>query len=51
MVAKKWQDVAKLFKQGSKMEDPTALLKQTTAPLLEIADLEDAVWRSLRQAI
>ncbi len=44
-----WQEVAELFKQGSEMEDPTPLLEQTTDPLLEIADLEDSIWRALKQ--
>jgi hypothetical protein len=49
IVGDKWQQVAELFKQGSEMEDPTPLLGQTTTPLLEIADLEGAIWQALKQ--
>jgi hypothetical protein len=51
VIGDKWQGVADLFKQGSKMEDPTPILERTTAPLLEIADLEDAVWKALTQIV
>jgi hypothetical protein len=47
----KWQEVAALFKEASEMKDPTPLLEQTTTPLLEIADLEETVWRTLKQTV
>jgi hypothetical protein len=43
-----WQAAAEMFKCGSEAEDPVAVLGKTTAPLREIADLEQAAWERLR---
>jgi hypothetical protein len=47
-IGDKWQGVAEIFKRGSEMADPSAVLPETTAPLLELADLEAAAWTRLR---
>jgi len=43
-----WQDVAEMFKRGSQAEDTVSVLAETTAPLMAIADREEAVWTKLR---
>jgi hypothetical protein len=47
-IGDKWQVVAETFKRGAEMEDPAAVLPETTEPLLELADLEEAAWTRLR---
>jgi hypothetical protein len=51
VIGDKWQEVAVIFKRGSKAKDPAAVLPETTEPLLEIADLEEESWRRLREII
>lgn len=47
----RWQEVAKTFKRGFKLDDPSEILLQTTKPLLEIADLEEDVWKQLFEIV
>ena len=47
-IGDKWQEVAEIFKQGWKAESPVAVLAETTAPMMELADLEEAAWGRLR---
>jgi hypothetical protein len=51
VIGDKWQEVAAIFKRGSKAKDPTSVLPETTEPLLEIAVLEEESWRRLREII
>ena len=44
-----WQEVAALFKRGSKMEDPTPILNQIQDPLMNIANLEESAWNALQE--
>ena len=43
-----WQVVAEIFKRGAEMDDPAAILPETTEPMMEIADREDVIWTELR---
>jgi len=47
-IGDRWQEVAEIFKQGWEADDPAAVLPETTVPLMEIADLEEAAWTRLR---
>ncbi len=51
IIGDKWQNVAQLFKKGSHLDDPTPILAETTAPLMEIADLEEKAWKKLRAMV
>jgi hypothetical protein len=51
VIGDKWQEVAAIFKRGSKAKNPAAVLPETTEPLMEIADLEEESWRRLREII
>jgi hypothetical protein len=46
-IGDRWQEVAEIFKRGWEAEDPVAVLAETTAPLMEIADLEEVAWGRL----
>lgn len=48
-IGDQWQEVAAIFKRGWEADDPAAVLPETTAPMMEIADLEEAAWRRLRE--
>jgi hypothetical protein len=50
-IGDKWQNVAQIFKRGWKAQDPVAALAETTAPMVEIADLEAAAWGRLRELV
>lgn len=50
-IGDRWQEVAAIFKQGWKADDPAAVLPETTAPLMEVADLEEAAWMRLRELV
>jgi len=50
-IGDRWQEVAEIFKRGWKAEDPIAVLPETTAPITEIADLEEAAWGRLRELV
>jgi len=43
-IGDKWQEVAETFKRASTVEDPVAVLGQISAPLNELADLEEVAW-------
>ncbi len=47
-IGDEWQNVAEIFKRGWKAQDPVTALAETTAPMVEIADLEKAAWGRLR---
>ena len=46
-----WQEVAMIFKRGSEVANPVDVLTETTAPLMELADLEEVVWTRLRDLV
>ena len=46
-----WQEVAMIFKCGSEIANPVDMLDDTTAPLMELADLEEAAWTRLRDLV
>ena len=50
-IGDRWQEVAEIFKRGWKAADPVAVLAETTAPLMELADLEKAAWGRLRTLV
>jgi hypothetical protein len=50
-IGDQWQEVAAIFKRGWEADDPAAVLPETTAPLMEIADLEEAAWGRLRELV
>jgi hypothetical protein len=46
-----WQEVAMIFKRGSEIDNPVDVLAETTAPLMELADLEEVAWTRLRDLV
>jgi len=46
-----WQEVAKIFKRGSEIANPVDVLAETTTPLMELADLEEAAWTQLMDLV
>lgn len=46
-----WQRVAAIFKRGSEIEDPVEMLGETTAPLMELAGMEEAAWTQLKDIV
>ena len=50
-IGDRWQEVAAIFKGGWEAADPDAVLPETTAPIMEIADLEEAAWGRLRELV
>jgi hypothetical protein len=50
-IGDQWQEVAAIFKGGWETDDPAAVLPETTAPLMEIADLEETAWGRLRELV
>jgi hypothetical protein len=46
-IGDRWQVVAEMFKGASEADDPAATLPKISAPLLELADLEEAAWSRL----
>jgi len=50
-IGDQWQEVAVIFKRGWEADDPAAVLPETTAPLIEIADLEETAWGRLRELV
>jgi hypothetical protein len=47
-IGDRWQDVAGIFKRAADNDvDPKEILPETTTPLLEIADREEAIWELL----
>ena len=47
-IGDRWQEVAALFKAAWTDDDPIRLLGEVSAPMLEIADLEQSAWEDLR---
>ncbi|MCK4473540.1 MAG: BtrH N-terminal domain-containing protein, partial [Anaerolineae bacterium] len=50
-IGDRWQEVAAIFKRGWETDDPAAVLPETTAPLMEIANLEETAWARLRELV
>jgi hypothetical protein len=50
-IGDRWQEVAEMFKRGWEAEDAVAVLSETTVPMMEIADLEEAAWGRLRELV
>jgi hypothetical protein len=50
-IGDRWQEVAEIFKQGWEAQDPVSVLAETTAPLMELADLEETAWTRLRELV
>ena len=48
-IGDRWQEVAKILKRGWEAKDPVPVLSETTAPLMELADLEEVAWTRLRE--
>jgi hypothetical protein len=48
VIGDKWQEVADIFKQGSKVKDPATVLPETTEPIMAIAELEVESWSRLQ---
>ena len=46
-IGDKWQEVAEIFKRGWEAEDLVAVLAETTAPMMELADLDEAALRGV----
>jgi hypothetical protein len=44
-----WQEMAEIFRRGWQADDPVAVLAETTAPMMALADLEEAAWTQLRE--
>jgi len=40
-----------IFKRGSEIGNPADVLAETTVPLMELADLEEAAWTRLRDLV
>jgi len=50
-IGDRWQVVAEMFKRLVEADDPAAALPEISAPLLELADLEEATWSRLRELV
>ena len=50
-IGDEWQIVAGMFKRAIEADDPAAALPEISAPLLELADLEEAAWLRLRELV
>ena len=50
-IGDQWQVVAEMFKRAFEADDPAAALPEIRAPLLELADLEEAAWSRLRELV
>jgi len=48
-IGDRWQEVAVIFKRGCEAKDPVAVLAETTAPMMQLAHLEEAAWTRLRE--
>jgi len=46
-IGDRWQEVAELFKQGWKVDNPTEVLPETSQRMMEIAGLEEDAWREI----
>jgi len=50
-IGDRWQVVAATFKRMFEANDPAAALPEISAPLLELADLEEAAWSRLGELV
>jgi hypothetical protein len=50
-IGDKWQEVAEIFKRSSTVDDPASVLPETTAPMMDIADLEHETWSHLQEIV
>lgn len=50
-IGDRWQEVAEVFRKAAQSDSPAAHLPETTAPLKDIAKLEEAAWRRLREIV
>jgi hypothetical protein len=50
-IGDRWQEVAEIFKRGSEHDNPADILPETTAPLMEIADMEQSAWEALEAVV
>ena len=50
-IGDRWQEVAEIFKRVWEAENPVAVLAETTAPLMELAELEEVAWGRLRELV
>jgi len=50
-IGDKWQALAEIFMNASKADDPDAILPGVKAPLLDLANLEDAAWSRLGELV
>ena len=50
-IGDRWQEVAEIFKRGWESAAPSSVLAETTAPMMEVADLEEAAWGRLRELV
>jgi hypothetical protein len=50
-IGDRWQVVAGTFQRAFEADDPAAALPEISAPLLELADLEEAAWLRLRELV
>jgi len=50
-IGDRWQVVAGMFKGASEADDPASALPEIGAPLLELADLEEAAWSRLQELV
>ena len=50
-IGDRWQVVAEMFKGASEADNPATMLSEISAPLLELADLEEAAWSRLRELV
>lgn len=48
-IGDRWEALGEWFKAAFEAEDPAARLPEATAPLNELADLEEAAWTRLRE--
>ena len=50
-IGDRWQVVAEMFKRMFEADNPATALPEISAPLLELADLEEAAWSRLRELV
>ena len=50
-IGDRWQGIAEMFNRLVEADDPAAALPEISAPLLELADLEEAAWLRLRELV
>jgi hypothetical protein len=50
-IGDRWEHVARAFSQAAEADNPAALLEDVTAPMTEIADLEQEFWETLATTV